>query len=186
MLVATNSKTMHKCVLLLLCFSLFGCLEVVPQKPLNVQKDDFIKKSVERNKAQVLFEQEMIQKAIQKDSLLDFQASSFGFWFAYLNKTNDNIALPTKGDQAVFTYQIEDLNKTVLYEQETLGTIRYNIDEEELLPALREGLRIMRPNEVVVFLFPSYLCYSYQGDGEKIGINQPLRFVVHLKSLTKK
>lgn len=32
--------------------------------------------------------------------------------------------------------------------------------------------------EVVVFLFPSYLCYSYQGDADKIGVNQPLRFTI--------
>jgi len=40
------------------------------------------------------------------------------------------------------------------------------------------GLRMMKAGEVVVFLFPSYLCYSYQGDGDKIGVNQPLRFTI--------
>ena len=36
----------------------------------------------------------------------------------------------------------------------------------------------MRPMEIAVFLFPSYLCYSYQGDGVKINANQPLRFTI--------
>ena len=31
----------------------------------------------------------------------------------------------------------------------------------------------MRPKEIVVFLFPSYLCYGYQGDGNKVGVSQP-------------
>jgi FKBP-type peptidyl-prolyl cis-trans isomerase len=56
--------------------------------------------------------------------------------------------------------------------------VEYAVDQEDLLPALREAIRMMRPEEVVVFLFPSYLCYGYQGDGEKIGVNQPLRFTV--------
>jgi FKBP-type peptidyl-prolyl cis-trans isomerase len=37
---------------------------------------------------------------------------------------------------------------------------------------------MMRTGEVVVFLFPSYLCYGYQGDEDKIGVNQPLRFTI--------
>jgi len=66
----------------------------------------------------------------------------------------------------------------MIYDQKSLGTVEYAVDQEDLLPALREALRIMKADEVVVFLFPSYLCYGYQGDGEKIGINQPLRFTI--------
>ena len=64
------------------------------------------------------------------------------------------------------------------YSYEELGIVEYLIDQENLLPALREGIRIMRPMEIAVFLFPSYLCYSYQGDGVKINANQPLRFTI--------
>ena len=56
--------------------------------------------------------------------------------------------------------------------------VEYSVDEEDLLPALREGIRLMRTGEIMVFLFPSYLCFGYQGDGEKIGINQPLRITI--------
>ena len=38
----------------------------------------------------------------------------------------------------------------------------------------------MSAGDTVVFLFPSYLCFGYQGDGEKIGINQPLRYTIEL------
>jgi len=54
-----------------------------------------------------------------------------------------------------------------------------------LIPALREGVKYLRPEEIGVFLFPSYLCYGYRGDGEKIGINQPLRFTIELLKLEK-
>ena len=54
-----------------------------------------------------------------------------------------------------------------------LGIVDYVVDKDNILPALREGVRLMRPNEIVVFLFPSYLCYGYQGDGNKVGVSQP-------------
>ena len=73
----------------------------------------------------------------------------------------------------------------MLYDRETLGRVSYQVDEEDILPALREGVKLMKVGEVVVFLFPSYLCYSYQGDGEKIGINQPLRFEISLDTIIK-
>ena len=66
----------------------------------------------------------------------------------------------------------------MIYSFKELGPVEYAIDQEDLLPALREGLRLLQPEDVAVFLFPSYLCYSYQGDGQKIGINQPLRFII--------
>ena len=65
-----------------------------------------------------------------------------------------------------------------MYSYKELGTVEYYVDEENILPALREGIRLMKSGEIVSFLFPSYLCYGYQGDGQKIGNNQPLRFTI--------
>ncbi len=176
---------MVKVLLLFSCLVIFGCKENTARKPLNKKKEAFYDQSIERNKAQLVLEQENIQKAITEDTL-EFQASPFGFWYAYINQETSTTPLPSKGDLVEFTYTVEALDKTLLYNEKELGTVRYSIDEEELLPALRKGLKLMRPKEVVVFLFPSYLCYSYQGDGEKIGINQPLRYTIQLKTLTKK
>ena len=44
----------------------------------------------------------------------------------------------------------------------------------------------MTGGDVAVFLFPSYLCFGYLGDGEKIGINQPLRFTIEMLKIEKK
>ena len=110
--------------------------------------------------------------------MLRYEKSESGYLFAFKQRATSDVQLPQKGDQVRFQYQIEDLEKNIIYGKEKLGLVNYSIDEEDLLPALREALRIMRPNEVAVFLFPSYLCYSYQGDGDKIGINQPLRFTI--------
>jgi len=66
-----------------------------------------------------------------------------------------------------------------------LGEVSFFLDQKNLIPALREGVKYLRPEEIGVFLFPSYLCYGYRGDGEKIGINQPLRFTIELLKLEK-
>ena len=95
-----------------------------------------------------------------------------------IQRASLEIPYPKKGDKVRFQYQIEDLQKNIIYDKKNLGFVNYSIDEEDILPALRKALRILKPNEVAVFLFPSYLCYSYQGDGDKIGINQPLRFTI--------
>jgi gliding motility-associated peptidyl-prolyl isomerase len=98
--------------------------------------------------------------------------------FAYKKQNSQKNAFPKKGELVRFQYQIEDLEQNIIYSFEELGPVTYAIDQQDLLPALREGLRLLKPDDVVVFLFPSYLCYSYQGDGQKIGINQPLRFTI--------
>lgn len=164
-----------------ICF--FSCAQIEPRMPLNKGRTVFLNSSALRNKQLLVQEEKMLLESAKKDSLLNFIKSEAGYLYAYLEKTAINEPLPQKGDQVRFQYQIEDLQKNIIYDKESLGIVNYAIDEEELLPGLREALRIMRPNEVVVFLFPSYLCFSYQGDGDKIGISQPLRFTIErLKS----
>ena len=48
-----------------------------------------------------------------------------------------------------------DLEKKIIYNYKELGLVEYNVDEENLLPALREGIRLMKSGEIVLFFFPS-------------------------------
>tara|TARA_A100001015_G_C14836434_1_gene650682 strand:- start:6 stop:533 length:528 start_codon:yes stop_codon:yes gene_type:complete len=155
-----------------------SCTHIVPRLPLNKGKQIFLNSSARRNKQMLVNEERLLIKSAKQDSLLSYEKSESGYLFAFKQRATGNVQLPQKGDQIRFQYQIEDLEKNIIYDKEKLGLVNYSIDEEDLLPALREALKIMRPNEVAVFLFPSYLCYSYQGDGDKIGINQPLRFTI--------
>ena len=155
-----------------------SCAHIEPRLPLNKGKQFFLNSSALRNKQMLVKEEQLLIKSAKQDSLLSYEKSETGYLFAFKQRANSNVQLPQKGDQVRFQYQIEDLEKNIIYDKEKLGLVDYSIDEEDLLPALREALRIMRPNEVAVFLFPSYLCFSYQGDGDKIGINQPLRFTI--------
>ena len=155
-----------------------SCTNIEPRLPLNKGKQIFLNSSALRNKQILVNEERLLIKSAKQDSLLSYEKSESGYLFAFKQRATSDVQLPQKGDQVRFQYQIEDLEKNIIYDKEKLGLVNYSIDEEDLLPALREALRIMRPNEVAVFLFPSYLCYSYQGDGDKIGINQPLRFTI--------
>ena len=166
---------------ILVCF--ISCAQVEPRYPLNKEKTIFLNSSAERNKKLILEEERLLHQSAAKDTEHKFQRSDAGYLFAFEKKSSTDSKLPKKGDLVRFQYQIQDLNNNILYDKQTLGIVDYAVDQEDLLPALREAMRIMRPDEVVVFLFPSYLCYGYQGDGEKIGINQPLRFTIErLKS----
>lgn len=45
---------------------------------------------------------------------------------------------------------------------------------------LRDGIKLMRKNETVNFLFPSHVGFGYHGDNRRIGTNQPLLCTVTL------
>ncbi len=168
---------MRSFIVLIFFYAFLSCSENKARYPLNKNSKFFLKSSANRNKTLISREEFLIKKAAKLDSSNNYNISESGFLYAYI-KRNNKSSLPKKGTQVRFKYQIEDLEKNTIYSYKELGVVDYLVDQESLLPALREGVRIMRAGEVVVFLFPSYLCYSYQGDGDKVGTNQPLRFTV--------
>lgn len=176
------NRTFSICLLIIV---VLGCQNHEARRPINKQKQVFLKESAKRNKNIITIEQSLFNQVIDKEDQLDFEVSPQGFWYAYQKKNNSNLALPKKGDLVTFKYRIDDLNGNLLYDEKELGNISFLVDQEDLIPALREGVKNLRTGEIGVFLFPSYLCYGYQGDGEKIGINQPLRFTIELLKLEK-
>ncbi len=162
----------------LLITALYSCKENKVRFPLNKQKINFLKSSADRNRALFAREEFLIKNAAKLDSTINYRISEAGFLYAKIKSINETFPLPKKGEKVRFKYQIEDLEKNIIYSYKEIGIVDYIVDQENLLPALREGIRIMRPKDVVVFLFPSYLCYSYQGDNDKVGVNQPLRFTI--------
>jgi len=161
---------------------LLSCNNQEIRNPLNFDNSNFLKESAKKNKNLFFYEQKLIQKAIINDSSYNYRKSKSGFWYTYENKTGK--LKPKTGDKVKFNYFIQDLNKNILY-KEKLDTISYHVDKEELLPGIRKAIKILNEGEIAVFLFPSYLCYGYQGDGEKVGVNQPLRFTINLISIKK-
>ncbi len=166
--------------------SILSCQNHEPRRPINKQKQFFLKESAKRNKNIIAIEQSLFRHAIEQERRLTFESASLGFWYAF-QKSNisSNGNYPKKGDRVTFKYRIEDLSGNLLYNEKELGNVSFFVDQEDLIPALREGVKYLRTGEIGVFMFPSYLCYGYQGDGEKIGINQPLRITIELLKLEK-
>ena len=164
--------------------SLVSCQEPQARKPIYQSNKINIQASVERNKKINQQQQQLIAQAIKKDSVLNYQSSAFGYWFAIQRKAPTK-PKPIAGDEVTFNYKIQNLSGKVIYDEIELGEVNYLVDKEDLLPALRYAVKELKETEIGVFLMPSFLGYGYQGDGDKIGINQPLRFTIQLNSLKK-
>lgn len=163
---------------------LFGCNEPVARKPIYRSDNSEIRASIDRNIKINKVQQEQFKKVVSQDSTLNFTAASAGYWVAIERKLSKGEP-PKSGDQIQFNYKIQTLEGVVIYDEMELGNVDYLVDKEELLPALRYAVKDLALGEIGTFLMPSFLCYGYQGDGEKIGINQPLRFTVQIKKINR-
>ena len=159
-------------------FFCFSCKEITPRKPINQNNKTFYSSSIDRN-LKIKTQQESLFKMIIEKSKEPYYSSNSGFWYKFLKK-NYKTNQPESGDKVTFSYKIEDVNSRLIYDELTLGEVTYIVDKEDILPALREGIKVLSEGEIARFLFPSFLCYSYTGDGEKISINQPLIITINL------
>jgi len=170
---------------LILAILIISCSKPEPRKPIVRKTSSFMHESVERNKVLNKVEESLIKQKIQNDSLNVYSSSASGFWYYYQQKDTINTISPVKGDAVIFTYEIKDLNDSILYNLEEVGDKNYLVDKEDLISGLQDGIKLMKENEIVTFLFPSYKAYGYAGH-EKINSNQPLIYTVHLKKIISK
>ncbi len=141
--------------------------------------------SVERNKVLKNVEEEIFRQKMENDSINNYISSEYGFWYYYKEKDTLNNKFATTGDEVIFSYEVRNLNDSIVYSKEELGDKNYLVDKEELITGLQEGIKLMKEGEVVVFLFPSYKAYGYTGN-ERIGSNEPLIYTVQLKKIINK
>jgi gliding motility-associated peptidyl-prolyl isomerase len=81
---------------------------------------------------------------------------------------------------AYFDYELNDIYGNVIYTALELRPQEYLVDKQEIMTGLRHGIKLMRKNEKVTFLFPSHVGYGYLGDKNRIGPNVPLKCTVTL------
>lgn len=164
---------------------IFSCHSPEARRPVSVSSGSRIKESAKTSK--MIYEEDAaaIAKYIaQLDSVSVYNSGS-GFWYYYDSRDSIGPEAPKAGDLARLTYQVEALTNEVIYDSVSLGTIDYAVDKEALFKGLREGIKLMYPGQRVTFLFPSELAYSYTGDKNLIGPNEPLVCKVHLYSIEK-
>ena len=160
--------------LAVLIFAL-GCGGPEPRKPVEVKSGKFIRESVERNKALLAQEEQLIQAIIDRDSTRDYLASDFGAWYTYEAQIESDSYLPVEGDIVTMNYDILSLENDTIYSSEEIGEITYTVDREEVFSGLRLGVKLLKEGERVSFLFPSHIAYGYHGDNDRIGPNVPIK-----------
>ena len=170
-------------LILVLAMLPIGCSQQQARKPISESSGTFMKESVERNKKLVAGEEGKIDSIIKSNPAMKYIASNKGYWYRYdVKNTSSDTLRPRKGDVANFNYEVRDLNGNVIYSELELRPQTYHVDKEQkIIIGLRHGIKLMRRNETVTFLFPSHLAYGYHGDNRRIGHNEPLIYTVTLK-----
>lgn len=173
--------------LLLIIFIVVACKEPQARKPVSVKTGTFLQNSVERTKKRLKKEHNFIKDYIKKDSTYTYFNSNKGFWYAYIKQDSIATLSPKYGDEITYTYSVSDLNNNSIYTLKDVGEQRSFIDQEsEIIEGFRQGLKLLKQNEEIKFIFPSQLAYGYRGDGNKINVNTPIVCTVTLNKITTK
>jgi len=171
-------------ILLALVLILSSCSKTEPRKPIVRKTGSFLDESVKRNKEVNKIEENVLKQLMQNDSLHHYTNSQNGFWYYYQIKDSLGLKQPIKGDKVVFTYDVKNLQKAILFSKEEVGNVEYVVDKQELITGLQDGIKLMKEGEIVTFLFPSYKAYGYSGN-ERVKPNQSLIFTVELIKINK-
>ena len=174
-------KNSLKTVLLFLVFVTFmSCKQQQARMPISRSSGTFMKESVARNKKLIAGEEGKIDSIIKSNPQIKYIASKKGYWYHYEIKNDKDTLRPKKGDIAQFDYEIKDFKGNVVYSEVELRPQTYKVDKQNIMMGLRDGIKLMRKNERVTFLFPSHMAFGYHGDNNRIGTNQPLICTVTL------
>ena len=166
---------MRNLITIVILISAIGCRGPEPRRPVEVKSGTFFRESVERNKALLAQEEQLIQAIISKDSTRNYLASDFAAWYAYETKIESDAYLPAEGDLVTMNYDILSLQNDTIYSSEEIGEITYNVDREEIFRGLRLGVKLLKEGERATFLFPSHMAFGYHGDNDRIGPNVPIK-----------
>ncbi|NRB58571.1 MAG: gliding motility-associated peptidyl-prolyl isomerase GldI [Winogradskyella sp.] len=167
-------------ILFLFALILLGCKSPEARLPESVQSGSFLKESAERNRKLNEKERQRIQQIIKDNPEKNYIASESGFWYYYNTKIDNDTLKPKFGDLIDFQFNVLDLDGNLIYPTKSKS---YVMDKQELFTGLREGLKLMKPEESITFIFPSQKAFGYYGDDDKIGTNVPLICEVTLNTI---
>ena len=179
-------KNVSKTMLLFIVFTTFmSCKQQQARMPISRSSGTFMKESAVRNKKLVAGEEGKIDSIIKSNPKIEYIASKKGYWYYYETKNERDTLRPKKGDVASFDYEIMDLKGNVVYSEVELKPQTYSVDKQNIMMGLRDGIKLMRKNEKVTFLFPSHMAFGYRGDLKRIITNQPIICTVTLNDFKK-
>lgn len=157
-----------------------SCSQQQARKPISHSEGSFMKESAERNKKLVAKEEKVIDSIIKSHPAIKYFASKKGYWYTYELRNETDTLRPKRGDIAYFEYDVKDIKGNVIYTKEELKPQVYAVDKQNIMSGLRDGIKLMKKNETVRFLFTSNNGYGYHGDNDKITTNESLICTVTL------
>lgn len=164
---------------------LANCGQPEPRRPIQQKTGKYFGANVARNKALLEEEQRLIKSIIENDSLHHYEHSASGSWYYYIRKNDTATYFPKANDLVTIAYNVVSFDNDTIYSGEEIGIKKYKVDMEELFPGLRYSVKLLKENETATFLFPSSLGYGYQGDGDRIGVNVPLKSTLTILQIEK-
>ncbi len=162
-----------------------GCSGPEPRKPKKVKSGSYYKESIERSKQLLAKEEQLIQNIIKADTARTYQNSASGSWYFYNTKNETSTYLPKPDDLVTLAYNVLSLENDTIYSMEQIGVQKYKVDKQELFPGLRNSVKLLKEGESATFLYPSSLGYGYPGDGDRIGVNIPLKSTLVILKIEK-
>lgn len=72
---------------------------------------------------------------------------------------------PVAGDLVEMAYKVFLLDGTLLYSSDSLGLLKFKVDQSDMASGLHEGVKFMKEGDKAVFIMPSHLAYGLTGDG---------------------
>jgi len=179
-------KNVSKIMLLFVVFiTILSCKEQQARMPISRSSGVYMKESIEKNKKLIAGEEGKIDSIIKSNPKIQYIASKKGYWYYYEIKNELDTLRPRRGDVATFDYEIKDLKGNVVYSEVELRPQTYIVDKQNIMMGLRDGIKLMRKNEKVTFLFPSHMAFGYRGDLKRINTNQPIICTVTLNDIKK-
>lgn len=161
--------------LIAICITMISCKQQQKARmPISRSSGTFMKESIIRNKKLISGEEAKIDSIIKSNPKIKYYASNKGYWYYYEKQNTTDTLRPKKGDIAYFDYEVQDLEGNVIYSEIQTKPQVYKVDKQNIMMGLRHGIKLMRKNEKVIFLFPSHIAYGYHGDNKNIGSNEPL------------
>ena len=170
--------------LVVLVLVAIGCSKSQARRPINPKPSTTIyQESIAASKKMYQLEENRILEFINQDSTQVYKTSPNGFWYTYNTKIEQVASMVRPGDVVALSYDIRDLNDSIIYSKEDLGVKTYTVDKEDFISGIQKGIKLMKLGETITFVIPSYNAFGISGDGNRIGMNTTIKSTVTLLNI---
>ena len=160
-----------------------SCKEPEARRSKQHGTKNFYQEVVKKNKRLNALEKKYLEEWMKRDTVRQYITSANGYWYTYVKKDTLNTKSPKLEDVVRIIYNITDIEGNIIYESEERD---YTVDKEDFIPALQDGIKLMKIGETITFVIPSYSAFGVTGDGNKIAVNQPIQSTLTLIDIKSK